>query len=540
MRFLRRRNLIAPDKEALSKILADDPPQLAGAVPLTISFGRVPLITMVMAFVVGGAVFAAGDILSGDYLFAALLGSALAIIHLSAIFSDPTLMDVSVTVTGEGIRQKKWFGEKVISWWDKPDVTATPDITRVYVASGARTMKINLSRRPTDSRVEFVQSIRSWVKQYGYEVDAAEQPSNLRDQALTLVISGVGIALMFSAIYLFGPSGHVLGMRCSVNGAYFQERFDTPNRQGCVVLRVSAGAKNAGVKQGDLLVEMNGVPITSGAQFMTVFDESKPPWHMKLLREGKAIEVTAKSGRRQTFEKDTQDPIYYYLRAREKARDHPVDAIEDYTTAIELEPEFDLAYLYRAELYDEIGSREEASADFLRALELSPTLGEAHRFFARHERDAGNSSAAMFRIRKAIELDNCTGAFEALNVDCNDDYYLLAVLQEGYYDLQEPIANLLQAVRFWPDAPEPYCVLASLLERAGDLPAASNYARKYLDFPEEDRFLICEPEARRIANGITLTPPPTAGPTMMPEATPLATGGENCIDFSSKTSCTPF
>ena len=228
------------------------------------------------------------------------------------------------------------------------------------------------------------------------------------------------------------------------------------------------------------------------------------------------------------------------LRAREEAGERPVDAIADYTRVIELAPRFDLAYLYRAELYDEIGRYDAAFLDFQRAIELSPSLGEAHRLFAIHDRDYRSRVSADFRVRKAIELDDCDGAFEVHNVDCNQNYYILGVLQEGYYDLAAPISTALQAVRFWPAAPEPYCLLANLYERTGDLARAVENARIYLEFPEEDRYPNCEPDARRIASGNALTPTPKDPVEVTPGEPIPSTGPGDCIDFDATTACTPL
>ncbi len=150
------------------------------------------------------------------------------------------------------------------------------------------------------------------------------------------------------------------------------------------------------------------------------------------------------------------------MRARGEAGDHPNDAIADYSKVIGLAPRFDLAYLYRAQLNDGTGDHQSATTDYKRAIDLTPTLGEAYRLLARHEYDANDLLYAFTYAHKAIELDTCAGAFEEYNVDCNDDYYLLGTLEAKYYDVTEPTTAAEQAIRFWPKAPEPYCLLATL------------------------------------------------------------------------------
>ena len=143
-------------------------------------------------------------------------------------------------------------------------------------------------------------------------------------------------------------------------------------------------------------------------------------------------------------------------------------------------------------------------------------------------------------------------------MDCNDDYYLLGILEAKAYDVNEPIAAAEQAIRFWPKAPEPYCLLATLYERAGDVTKAVTYARQYLDFPAADRFPQCEPDAKRIlglgdsgSGGgptmVTTTAVPSGSSTPTPirieagaSGTPVASGIANCIDFRESSTCAPF
>lgn len=544
--MFRRRQQYKPDPEALTKILAEEPPHETVSTPLRLSLGKGQLIAQVIGVAVSvGVLVFIGRVLSTDPSFLALFALGLLLFHAAGVVGLAGSFDLTITVSSDGVRKSSLFGEKLIRWWEHPTIAVAPDLTVVDIRTSSKRIRVTLITQVSDSRVALVQALRRGALQHGDDVAKARQPNRFARTATSTLLSLGGSAAIVAAVTWFAP-GSVLGLRCSVNGEYFQETFATPARQGCVVLRVSAGAEKAGIRQGDLIVEVNGIPITSGTQFTIVFKElgDRAQYHIKVIRGGKTLEFDVRLGRRKTVSENPDDPIFYYLRAREEASGDPIQAIEDYTTAIRLEPRFDLAYLYRAELYDEVGDHQAASTDFLKAIDLSPSLGEAHLLFARHERDfARDITAAFFRVRKAIELDGCEGDFEKYNVDCNEEYYLLGVLQTGYYDLQEPIVTLEQAIRFWPQAPEPYCVLATYYERSSRTEDAVAYAQKYLDFREEDRFLNCELDARRIVSRVTASPGPSFQQTVSPidettRPTPSGSIGD-CIDFSQAT-CPPF
>jgi hypothetical protein len=548
MFFRRQRQRYARDKEALSKILAEELPPTADALPLTIEFGRGRLVWLIVGLIGGVVLFTFVDLASQDSTFSLMLAMAVVLIHVSAFVADPTLLDVSVAVSGEGVRSKRWLGEKLISWWEKPAISATKDITTIVIQAGSRVIRVRLDKQPAEKRVDFMQAVRAWARQYDYDVVEGPVPRQYARAAASTALGLAGVAILLAGVWFFSP-GNSLGIRCSTNGAYFQELFGTPATQGCTILRVSAGAKQAGVRQGDLLIELNGIPITSGTQFSNVFDAlSKTEFVVKVIRGGQTLDFNVGLGRSQTFPEDMNDPIFVYLRARGEANGDPEAAIADYGRAIDLAPKFDLAYLYRAQLYGEAGDNQSASADFLKAVELSPSLGEAYRLLGQHQRATGDLLSASTNAHKAIDFDKCDGAFEEYNVDCAEDYYLLGTLQAGYYDVQEPIANAEEAIRFWPSAVEAYCLLATLFERAGDNATAAGYARTYLDFPEGDRFPECEPDAKRVrdlgestaGNGsatLTAAPKRLTAPTQSPGL--AASGIGSCIDFDSHASCPP-
>src|SRR5207245_3791146 len=127
-----------------------------------------------------------------------------------------------------------------------------------------------LLTQTADRRVEFAQALRAWTRQNGQDVSEAPPASRFVRTAASTVLGVVGAGTLVLGATFFLSSASALGIRCSSNGAYFQETFGTPPQQGCAILRVSAGAEKAGIRQGDLMIEMNGIPITSGTQFSIV------------------------------------------------------------------------------------------------------------------------------------------------------------------------------------------------------------------------------------------------------------------------------
>ncbi len=153
--------------------------------------------------------------------------------------------------------------------------------------------------------------------------------------------------------------------------------------------------------------------------------------------------------------------------------------IADYSRSIELAPDFDLAYLYRGILYEELGDYTSAVRDYMKAIELSPDLGEAYSILA-YSLNPDDVEGAMSNIRKAIRLHECEDGFGKYNVDCAVDHSLLARL-EGYADLTTAIAAANQAVEFFPTLPGSHFELANAHELLGDMDKAREYARRYLE-----------------------------------------------------------
>jgi tetratricopeptide (TPR) repeat protein len=240
------------------------------------------------------------------------------------------------------------------------------------------------------------------------------------------------------------PLGGILGLRCSYASQFLREKYDLPPGKGCVVLRVDAnsGAERAGFQIGDKIIRLNGSPITSGRQFTYHFEElpGGPVQEFVVQRGNQELTLDVVLGIRADLPES--DPYFYYLRAKSDTEVVNYSQImADYTKAIELEPQFDLAYLYRGILQgDHGGDSEAAKADLLRALELDPELTEAHRALTRLLLQEGDFAAALAHINRSIELNGCGSLVEPWDFDCGEDLRTRSVI---YLSRLEPGDDLL-------------------------------------------------------------------------------------------------
>ena len=478
---------IERDKDALAKVLAQEPPTGAADIPLHVEFvwggALVPLFGVFAAL---AAPIFFHFVLEFEWLFTLFFESAALLFFLASNIPDFTSLNRAVTISGEGVRLEKLHRSYVVRWWHAQSVQATPDLTAMRVIGWDERVTLTTETLPPEKRVEIAQALRVHARPHGHALAEWPRAERIRRGIVSALLSLSAGGIFIAGSLLFFPGG-TLGMRCSVNSAFLQQTFDTPPRQGCVVLRVSAGAEDAGINRGDLVIEMEGYPVTSGQQFSLLFEESDPPWEFVVIRKGEPQPLTFKfsGGRGENFKEDPNDPFFYYLRGRWDADEKPEQAIEDYTRVIELEPRFDLAYLYRGELYEEKGERELARRDYEKALDLSPLLGETHAFFA-YFIDVEDPEAARSHIETAAELDRCEGSFERYNIDCSADYLLLASLI-GPGDAGEMAATAEQAIRFYDGFADNYfnamCAYSSL---SGE-ERARHHAEEYLAFPRNER-----------------------------------------------------
>ena len=387
-------------------------------------------------------------------------------------------------ISAEGIRLEKIPRTLVVPWWQVRRVEAKPDLSFIRALGAGSRVTCDCRSLPLAKRKEIILAIRARLPLGAY-VEQWPKERQLLSIARAFVFSSAGLSLILAA-FVMGvfASGHTLGLRCGVSSHYLQERFSLPNERGCVILRVSGSAEDAGLRQGDLMIEMNGILITSGSQFTIVFDNSdRRDFKFRVIRSGYEEPLTfhvtlgPSAG---PFKEDPDDPFFYYLRAKgDTERLHVERDIADYSRAIELAPHFDLAYLYRGLLYDELGDHASALRDYVKAIELSPDLGEAYSILA-YSLNPDDIDGAVSNIRKAIQLHECEGGFVKYNVDCAVAYSLVARL-EGYSDLRVTMDVANQAIEFFPGLPDPYFELANAYELLGEMDRAREYAKRYLE-----------------------------------------------------------
>jgi tetratricopeptide (TPR) repeat protein len=115
-------------------------------------------------------------------------------------------------------------------------------------------------------------------------------------------------------------------------------------------------------------------------------------------------------------------------------------AIEEYTRAIETDPEYADAYMRRGDLWFSLGEHVKAIVDFSRVIEINPLLADAfiRRGIARME--SGDCGPALADFDRAIELD----PFSVRAYNCRGE--LLA----GEDDLTGALDSYSQAIRVDP------------------------------------------------------------------------------------------
>ena len=240
------------------------------------------------------------------------------------------------------------------------------------------------------------------------------------------------------------------------------------------------------------MIAMNGAPITSGRQFNDRFDDAKgQDFDFTFLRaqEAKPLEIHVGLGSGPKFTEDERDPITWFLRGRGDGEQHLDRVIDDYTRAISLAPDFDLAYLYRGHAHfiqDETGA---ALSDYNEALRLNPASAETNRRLG--ELHAGqifeDASVSRSYFERATSLDRCDHGFTVVNIDCAQDYLSFGVAIRFRTDWRGSVVAFRQAQEFYPLSPDPFYELAQSYELLGDKVQALANAHSYLDSPTSRR-----------------------------------------------------
>jgi len=130
-----------------------------------------------------------------------------------------------------------------------------------------------------------------------------------------------------------------------------------------------------------------------------------------------AYEVLSDSVRRNLYDqgfdhnktkrkKQGMSPQDFYVRAVEKALDKDYQgAVEDYTQAIDLNPEFVEAYIKRGATRYKLGDAREALKDCNQALRINPDLAPAYYYQGRARYRLGYTQAAIEAYTQAIRLE---------------------------------------------------------------------------------------------------------------------------------------
>jgi len=120
------------------------------------------------------------------------------------------------------------------------------------------------------------------------------------------------------------------------------------------------------------------------------------------------------------------------------------DAIADINRAIELDPELGRAYLLRAEINYRLGNAQQALSDAQLALALDPTLGDARLYEGLVALEAGESQKAIADFTAAIEQDPTelrAYLLRGFAYDQQEDYF--AAIADFSYVLEAESYNVI-------------------------------------------------------------------------------------------------
>lgn len=133
-------------------------------------------------------------------------------------------------------------------------------------------------------------------------------------------------------------------------------------------------------------------------------------------------------------------------------------AIQLYSEAIELDPNFAEAYSNRGYAKYLLGEEENALQDYDKAIELNPNLSEAYNNRGNAKESLGDENGALEDFDKAIEL----------NPDYANAYNNRGVVKRELGDTAEAMIDFNKAIRLRGNFPEAYCNRGVLKEKIGD------------------------------------------------------------------------
>jgi uncharacterized membrane protein len=406
-----------------------------------------------------------------------------------------------ISVNEQGLRVERVFSHYAAPWYAITRIEAREDLSAWRVSLSGKSFVFATGALTPTQRTGLAVALRARVVLRGGDIElwrAGAWRRVIPDIALNLGSVALGLGLVFLGDVALGRS---LGFRCSGPSDYLQNRFGTPLRNGCTVLGVTGAAERAGVRQGDLVVEMDGIPITSGPQFGAMFENKTiagdDEFTFRIIRGGvqEPFEIHVTMGPGGRIDLPDDDPVRWFLEARREGGS-PKSDIEDYSRAIELAPDFDLAYLYRGELYHDLGDVNAGNQDYTTGLNLNWEQGEgqnleARMWFYTGERiiDASGEQRyieqALYKVDRAIEFHQCESelSFLEYNVDCALDFELRSAILQNQARLDESVSAGLRAIAFYPYQAYSYAIVAYSYNYLGDRDNARKFAALYLDLP---------------------------------------------------------
>ena len=108
----------------------------------------------------------------------------------------------------------------------------------------------------------------------------------------------------------------------------------------------------------------------------------------------------------EAIEIDPHDARFYISRVCFKGTESHEDAIEDYTKAIEIEPNSVFAYRLRGDSKSKLGDYQGAIDDYTKAIEIYPNKAYLYNYHAESKRKLGDKEGADEGDRKAEKLKN--------------------------------------------------------------------------------------------------------------------------------------
>jgi tetratricopeptide (TPR) repeat protein len=84
------------------------------------------------------------------------------------------------------------------------------------------------------------------------------------------------------------------------------------------------------------------------------------------------------------------------------------EAVDDYSQAIKLDPEYAKAYADRGISFSKLGDKQKAMADYNAAIRIAPDYPNAYCNRGAYYANSGDMENASQDARKACELGNCT------------------------------------------------------------------------------------------------------------------------------------